>query len=62
MMMPNGMAPRNMNTMQQPQPNNLTQQIHARLVTSMNQLKPQLGAGWQSTFDVRQRSAHAIQM
>lgn len=32
-MLPNGMAPQNMNTMQRPQPGNLSQQIHASIVS-----------------------------
>jgi len=61
-MMPNGMPLQNMNTMQRPQPGNMNQQIHAKILHDLQQGLSQVGTGWQSTFDIKQRAVKVMQM
>ena len=62
MMPPNGLPPQNGNGMQRPQHGNASQQIHARVLMELHSTIPQVGSGWQSTYDVKQRSAKIMQL
>jgi hypothetical protein len=62
MMMQNGMPPPHMNTMQRPQPGNGQQQIPARIMAHLSATLPELGDGWQKTFDLRQRANCIMQL
>jgi hypothetical protein len=68
-MPPNGMIPNmnmnmnmNMNNMQRPQQGNMQQQMYALILAKINETKPQLGNGWQTTFDTQQRAVLVMQM
>jgi len=53
--------PAGANAMQRPQPGNVSQQLHATILNHM-QRQGQVGTGWQSTFDIRQRAAQVMQL
>ena len=62
MMLQNGMPPQNGNGMQRPQPGNQGQQIHAKVLQELQSTLPQVGSGWQSTYDLKQRAAKIMQL
>ena len=61
-MMPNGLAMPSMNRMQQPQPGNLNQQLHGRILKDIQNTLPGLPQGWQQTFDIRERANRVVQL
>jgi len=61
MMLPNGMQP-NGNGVQRPQLGNVMQQIHAKIINDLRNSMHQVGQGWQSTLDIRERAAHIMQL
>ena len=62
MMAPNGLPPQSGNGMQRPQQGNMEQQLHARVMQSLQSTLQQVGNGWQRTYDVGQRSAKIMQL
>ena len=61
MTLPNGM-PANMNNIQRPQPGNVMQQMHGKIMTDLRNTMSQVGQGWQLTFDPRERGNYLIQL
>lgn len=67
-MMPGGMPGQgnpgmNMNnTMQRAQPGNPAQQLHAKIMEDLRRGVPQLPAGWQAMFDLRERANKIMQL
>jgi hypothetical protein len=58
----NGQMPQAMNRMQQPQQGNLAQQIHPRVIQELRNTMAILPAGWQQTFDIRERANKLMQL
>lgn len=63
-MMPNGMPAQgpHMNRMQQPQPGNPMQQLHASILTQMKNEMPKYAGSWQATYDMRDRAQKVLQL
>lgn len=63
-MMPNGMPAQgpHMSRMQQPQPGNGMQQLHATIYTQMKNELPKFAGSWQATYDARDRANRVIQL
>lgn len=65
-MMPGGMPgqgnPAMNNSMQRPQPGNLAQQLHAKVMDELRRSAPSLGAGWQAMLDHRERANRVMQL
>lgn len=65
-MMPGGMPgqgnPQMNNSMQRPQPGNVAQQLHARVMVELRAALPSLGNGWQAMFDLRERANRIMQL
>ena len=61
-MIPNGMQPQQMHTMQRPQSGNLMQQMHAKVMEDLRNNMGQFGGSWQSTFDIRERASRIMQL
>ena len=64
-MMPGGMPGQGnsqMNTMQRPQPGNMLQQLHAKVMDELRRSAPSLGTGWQAMLDHRERAQRIMQL
>jgi len=63
-LMPNGMPAQgpHMNRMQQPQPGNGMQQLHASILAQMKNDMHNFAGKWQSTYDLRDRSQKVLQL
>ena len=61
MMLPNGM-PNNVNSLQRPQPGNVMQQMHGKIMADLRSTMGQVGQGWQLTCDPRERGSYLVQL
>lgn len=65
-MMPGGMPgqgnPQMNNSMQRPQPGNMQQQLHARIMEELRRTQPSIGTGWQTMLDLRERASRIMQL
>ena len=63
-MMPGGMPAQgpHMNRMQQAQPGNGMQQLHASILTQMKNDIGKFAGSWQSTYDIRDRAQKVVQL
>ena len=63
-MMPNGMPNQgaHMNRMQQPQPGNMMQQLHASVLNQLKNDMARFTGSWQATHDIRDRAQRVVQL
>lgn len=61
-MMPNGMPGQMRQSMQQPQPGNLAQQLPGKIMAGLSANLHKFQGSWQATFDVRDRTNRILQL